>query len=156
MKKITAKNVFLVMLQLPLSAVLFACAFAEKYFTRWMIAIENPLSHPMTDLANKQVGQAKPKTEIRAIKQEHIRAFNDWLITQDDYFIDRLRIHFEAKHFKIMAQSRRQNPHLYAVLKPTRSENIMRIDNMFEALSPTTQATIIATALAVKGCDKRP
>jgi len=162
--KLSLKNAFLVMMQLPLSLGLAICAFAEMKFTYWMLALENPLSHPMTDQATKQVKAEQDAANTKRIvaadkkvtKQDHYRAFKGWLISNDDYFIDRLRIHFEERYANLMAEGRRRDPHLYAVLKPTRTENIARISNIFRALTATQQAKIIATALVLKPCSKRP
>jgi hypothetical protein len=164
--KISLKNFFLCLLQLPVSLALFLCAFAEKYFTDWMIALENPLSHPMTELATKRAkdeqGTANtekgetPAAAGKIITQDRYRAFDAYLLSRSDYSIDRLRFHLEAKYAGLMAEGRRRDPHLYAVLKPTRNENLVRIGNVFGALTPTTQAAIITTALAIKECGRRP
>lgn|GEM_PF-1943557 len=157
MNKLSLKIVFLTMLQVPISLGLLFCAFAEKHFMRWMLSLENPLSHPMTDQVGKgaKTEQTTAATK-KAITQDNYRAFKAWLISNDDYFIDRLRVHFEASHVNLIADGRRRDPHLYAVLKPTRNENVMRIGNIFRALTTTQQAKIIATALALKPCSKRP
>lgn len=159
MNNLSPKNAFLAMLQLPISLGLLICVFAEMRFTYWMLALENPLSHPMTDLATKRA-----KTEQctmclvaeKIITQDHNRVFKGWLLSNDDYFIERFRVRFEANHASLMAEGRRRDPHLYAVLEPTRSENVVRICGIFRALTTAEQAKIIATSLAAKPCSKRP
>ncbi len=144
------------MLQVPVSLGLAICAFANLHFTYWMLTLENPLSHPMTDLATKR---AKIEYGTASVERDEILvygAFKAQLLLHNDEFIDGIRVHFEAKHANLMAEGRRRDPHLYAVLKPTRSENIVRICSIFRALTTTEQAKIIATGLAVKPCSKRP
>jgi hypothetical protein len=164
-RKISLKDGFLTMLQVPASLVLCLCGLAEECLTHWLLVLENPLSHPMTDLAEKRAkteqGATVKKDEATMVAQkvitpDHCRAFLAWLPSNNDYFIDRLRVHFEAKYVNLVTESRQRDPHLYAVLKPTRTENVMRISNIFRALPTAGQAKIIATALAVKPCSKRP
>lgn len=141
MSEISSKNVFLTMLQLPVSLGLALCAFAEKHFTHWMLALENPLSHPMTDLATKRAKAASIQndeiigTPKKIIKWDHYRAFNAWLLLHNDEFIDRIRVIFEAEFAGLMTDARRRDRHLYAVLKPTRRENLRRLKNVFRVLA---------------------
>jgi len=159
--KLSLKNAFLTILQVPVSLVLAICAFVNMHFTYWMLALENPLSHPMTDRATKrataeQGTESIEKVESPTVTQDHYKVFKGWLLSNDDYFIGRLRVHLEARYSNFVAEGRHRDPHLYAVLKPTRSENVVRICGIFRALTTTEQAKIIATDLAVKPCSKRP
>jgi len=164
--KTLLKDAFFTILQVPASFVLAVCALVELHFTRLMLALENPLSHPMTNRATKQAkteqdAASTKRVEIvaadkKAAKQDHYGAFKGWLILNDDYFIDRLRVHLEERYTNLMAEDRRRDPHLYAVLKPTRSENVTRICSIFVALTTTQQARILATALILKPCSNRP
>ena len=157
-EKMSFKTVFLTMLQIPISLGLGISAFTEKHFTYWMLALENPLSHPMKDLATKR---AKGEDEILAaarkiVMQDHYRAFKAWLLLHDDVFIDRFRVMFETNFVDLMTDARRRDRHLYAVLKPTRHENIRRIDKVFWALNAKKQDAIISAVFADKKCNKRP
>jgi hypothetical protein len=156
---LSPKNAFWTMLQLPISLGLMICTFAEMHFTYWMLALENPLSHPMTDLATKRAKTEQGTMCLvaeKVITQDHNRVFKGWLLSNNDCFIERFRVRFEANHANLMAEGRRRDPHLYAVLKPTRSENVVRICGIFRALTTAEQAKIIATNLAAKPCSNRP
>jgi hypothetical protein len=158
--KISLKNVFSVILQLPLSLVLYLCGLAEKHFTYWMLALENPLSHPMTELAAKKIKSEQGAacierdkiltTARKIIRRDNYRAFKAWLLLHNDDFIGRFRVALEVEFFDLVTNARHQDPHLYAVLKPTRHENLRRVDKVFCALTSTMQSAIIAAALTDK------
>jgi hypothetical protein len=164
--KLSLKNAFLTTLQVPVSLGLAIFAFAEMHFTYWMLALENPLSHPMTDRATNRakdgLGTANVERDetfvaVRnTIKQDNYRAFKDWLLLHNDEFIDRIRVVFETDFVDLMTDAMRRDRHLYAVLKPTRHENIRRIDNVFWALTTKKQDAVIAAAFAGKERNKRP
>jgi hypothetical protein len=131
-----------------------------------MLALENPLSHPMTELATKRAKDAQDAATIerdeilaaarKIIMQDRYRAYKAWLLLHNDEFIDRIREAFETNFVDLVTDARRRDRHLYAVLKPTRHENIRRIDKVFWALTAKKQDVIIAAAFADKERNKRP
>jgi hypothetical protein len=148
------KNVFLVTLRVPAALVLYFLGLAKKHLRCWLLTTGNPFLRPMTE--RRQSEQAVTSIERdkilatarKIIRRDNYRAFKAWLTLHDNDFIDRVRIALEAEVVDFVAYARHRDRHLYAVLKPTRHENLRRIDNAFYALTPLLQEAIVAAAFA--------
>jgi hypothetical protein len=166
MSKISLKKRFLVTLQVPVVLVLYLCEKVEMCLKYWLLTTGNPFLRPTTELAAKQTQNEQVITSAerdktlatarKIIRRDNYRAFKAWLILHDDDFIDRARIALEAEIVGFAAFTRHWDRHLYAVLKPTRHENLRRIDFAFYAFTPPLRDAVVAAALADEQGNKRP
>lgn len=81
----------------------------------------------------------------KAKRRENYKAFKAWLILHNDEFIDRVRVKLEVNFRDIRVFTKYFDRHLYAVLKPTRTENLRRIEIALWALPPTKKDAIFAS-----------
>jgi len=64
-----------------------------------------------------------------------LKGYIGWLSGMDDAKLDRYRWHWESE-FGVSIKDKEQNPHLYAVLIPTKRENLLRVVNCMGQMDP--------------------
>ena len=143
------KNVILTFLQLSVCTALLLVALAEYLLTKCLLLLENPLSHPLADKAkartkevaanqDKQIREAK-----KIIKRVEYRAFLATIMRLGDDRVDAARESLEALGIGHAVVAEHPDRHLYAILKPTRRENLRRIQNVMRALDPNTFGRVL-------------
>ena len=155
MRILTLKNALLTILQLPVMAILLLAASMQLVLIKCLARIDNALSSPFADLARRkvvytaktdqrgcegveeaaglQVGTAGPYTR----REVDLRKFDNmiiWLKSCSDEDVNSFRKKVEATMIgrRIVASSSER--HLYAVLAPTKEENLERIEKVFNVL----------------------
>jgi len=146
------KNIILTFLQLPLCAVLCLVVFAEFLLTKCLLLVENPLSHPLANTVvsrNKKVA-ANQDEQIREakkiVKRTRYRAFLATIMRFDDDKVDAIRESLESLGVGCAVVTEHTSRHLYAVLKPSRRENLQRIQNVMRALDPYSFEQVLRIA----------
>lgn len=138
------KNTILTLSQLPFCAVLFFVVFVESLLTKCLLLLENPLSHPLADIAksrNEEIAARQGKQVLEArkiIKRTRYRAFLATIMRHNDGKVDAIRKSLESLGIGCAAAAEHTDRHLYAILKPSRRENLQRIQNVMRALDPNT------------------
>jgi len=89
-------------------------------------------------------------------KRQSILFFTVFLMKLNEDCVDNIRYQLENTTSGKDIVACDHNRHLYAVLKPTRRENICRIINILRTLSPFGFNTLLGELVERSPCGKRP
>lgn len=139
MRVLTFKNFVLTCLQLPLVFLRLIVACLDYLLVRSLIALGNPLSWPIDTAI--QVKYDNEGTNIKSVLNL-LSIQSDRVLDSDRKFLERTTAGRQA----VKTNSDRQ---LYAVLKPTRAENLRRIENVLKEMDSTTLCRVLHNASKV-------
>ena len=151
MKKLTVKNCILTFLQVPVSLVLLAIVYLEFLLTKCLALLDNSLSSPLAGMAARRAISESPETTGRN-SNNNTAEFNllmNWLCSHDNVFIEDFRERLEAKGIGPDTIAVQSDRHLYAVLKPNRTENLRRIKNVLYALDKFTLSKFLNEVMLI-------
>jgi len=125
------KNYIKTICQWPVSTLLFVVVLIEQGLTWCLSMLSNPLWPFAGSMLRRTIQRREPKKDVRPEKntfdvRSNVSVFRDWLKSQDDSHIEAYRLYVENE-FGVPADCRLKDPHLYAVRRPKRQENIKRI-----------------------------
>lgn len=151
MKNLTLKNAILTILQWPVTAALRRTMSIQFMLTKCLARIDNPLSSPFADLARwkaktdqrgregieeateRKVGAAGPYSR-REVDLRKFENLINWLKSRSDEEVNSFREKVEATMVGCLVVEGSPERHLYAVLAPTKEENLRRIEKVFNVL----------------------
>lgn len=134
MSDYTPKNIFLTVIQLPFFWVLLLVNKQKLYLMRILSKLDNPISSPIKDMADKEllglseINPGKIEDGLLFLKKE--MTCISW---KSDSWIEGFRCIMEKTSKGLSVIRTSSDRRLYAVLKPTRAENLQRIKNVFRA-----------------------
>ena len=121
------KNHIMTICQLPVILLLFAVVLVERGLTWCLGKLSNPLCPFARTTLRRIVEKREPEKDAFDVRS-NVSVFRDWLNSQDDNHIEAYRLYIENE-FGVTVLARKKDPHLYAVRRPSREENIRRIAN---------------------------
>lgn len=144
MKNLSAKNILLTLAQVPVVLMLSVVAYIELSLTKLLGYLANPFLSPKPQAILKRIVDSRPLAdtyeEYRPTNTIYTnKGIEDILFVFDkrnNYQLNGDRKVFENTEAGQRVKAGHPNRHLYAVLCPTRSENLKRIKNVLQAMSP--------------------
>ena len=135
MKLFTLKNTVKTLLQVLLMVVRTGAAIIDFICIKCMLPLENPLSAPLAKEAKAKAIKHSPVINNNPDKREQViqEIISSWTGLKV-LSIARDRAAFESIEEGREVVRLHPDRHLYAVAKPTRRENLMRIENVLRAL----------------------
>ena len=131
MKNISVKNMLLALTQVPVALVLWAVVYIELRLTKLLDYLANPLLSPRARTVLERI------VNSRTTKDTRIFAVLDLLDERDNNCqLNNDRKIFEKTETGCTLVASHPDRHLYSVLQPTKAENLKRIENVLQVMSP--------------------
>jgi len=127
------KNYIKTICQLPVSLLLHVVVLLERGLTWCLGKLSNPLCPFAGSVLKRIIKSREPEKDVCPKKdvfdvRSNVSVFRDWLKSQDDEYVEAYRLYIENE-FGIPIRCKDKDPHLYAIRRPNREENIKRIAN---------------------------
>ena len=135
MKRETVKNTLLTILQVPVLIGLLLVYKVETFLIKCGVYLSNPFSPLQTTLLRfiHRIEDVHSTATQPQHDQQGLEKLIAWLAARSEIIVDAYRRHLESK-IAVLRQLIEAEPHLYAVLKPTKQENLKRIENALMSL----------------------
>jgi len=151
MKILSLKNIILTVLQVPVLLAQCINAYIELLLTRCLVCLANPLSTPF-DYKQAPAATSEYNIDTPGPSGEYdtdtvrILYILEALGSRKNNFIIKLREAFERTEAGLRTVKTHPDRRLYAVLRPTRQENLRRIKNALDNMEPAEISRILEAA----------
>jgi len=132
------RTLITVCLQLLVATTLLLVVHIELGLNRLLRYLVNPLLSPRAITILKRIVMARDAATCpEKMKDDFIKDLLCLLDrTDNDYQLNKDRVVFENTEEGRRIRAEHHDRHLYAILRPTRKENIQRIENVLWSMSP--------------------
>ena len=127
----TFKNIILTLLQVPFVVLRLFAACLEYLTVRCLAALSNPLYSPLAETRTARMGPPNLARVIGLLKK------------QNSLFVRRTRLILETTEAGRQAKRYHPDRRLYAVLRPTKAEDLKRIENVFNLMDDETRQRVL-------------
>ena len=134
------KTLFIVCLQFIVVVTLWVVVYIESTLTRSMMylsGLTGSLLSPRSSSVLEKIVDGRQKGRPKKTDEEIVNNVLGLLDrTDNDSDLNNDREVFENTEDGRRVRAEHSDRHLYAILRPTRSENLKRIENVLQAMSP--------------------
>ncbi|MHC4460925.1 MAG: hypothetical protein ACYS6W_01310 [Planctomycetota bacterium] len=149
MKKVTVKNCIKTLAQLPVVLILLIAVCIERALVWCMVHLSNPMSMPFAKL-----GLIPKPGDISIDSEKYERDLGIEFILglvggKNAFTLNRVRIELEDTKTGRHVASTYPDRHLYSILKPDRTENLARIQNVLREMDNGAFERVLSNACAM-------
>jgi hypothetical protein len=150
MKDLSFKNILLTLAQAPIAFMLLLLVKIELLLTKILASLANPLLSKRSLSYLEKAVKSRDKA-MKIIDDKTIEKFLLVLKESSNYRLSVIRKAFESTDAGYRVKSGHPDRHLYAVLRPTLVENLERIANVLEAMTPAELELVCERVKSVFG-----
>ena len=136
MKHRKVKTIVMGYIQVLVMLLLLGTCHADLFLRRCLAKLGYAGPQPKPGhLMHEKPAQELTNTPSAPDKEELLAVLMQYCRSHDDDWVNQFRVQIEKIPFSKMAANRSFDRHLYAVLEPTRGENLKRLENVFTQLT---------------------